>query len=201
MLKEKGRVCYFHPKCEYEPKYYNEYHQEIAGYIAEFGERILEAVNYVVEGEITRRDLGRIIAVRRLIDKLDGVGLDFFTHISAFIENAHYPFNRNKLSAENFSALTSHIADMMAVPAQSVAEDIAQKVVILGKKDAKGLMCLDVPELTNNIDVIEEVKALADAKAASKKEQNRKANRKYKQTKKQGAGRQTKKGQLCAAGV
>ncbi|MBR2772358.1 MAG: hypothetical protein IKD78_10200, partial [Bacteroidales bacterium] len=39
VLKEKGRVCYFHPKCEYEPKYYNEYHQEIAGYIAEFGER------------------------------------------------------------------------------------------------------------------------------------------------------------------
>ena len=174
----------FDMTCEEKPAFYNEYHQEIAGYIAYFGRDILEALAYVVNGKITKSDLMRLLTRHRLIDKLGGLGIDFFTHISDFIANARYPFNRNTLSAGNFAALTTHIAGMIKGKPKLVAEDIAKQVVKLCKKDSDGLLCLDIEDYTNNIDILEEVEQLAAAKVERKRAQNRAANRKYKKNKK-----------------
>lgn len=163
---------------------YNDDHQEIAGYIADYGGWILEAVAYVVEGRITRRDLQRIVTRHRLIRRLGGLGLEFFKHISDYIAQARFPFNRNTLSEDNFAALTAHIAGLIEGKPQLVAEDIAKQVVKLSKKDSDGLLCLDIADYKNNIDILEEVEQLAAAKAERKRAQNRAANRKYKQGKK-----------------
>lgn len=174
----------FDMTCEEKPAFYNEYHQEIAGYIADFGGWVLQAVAYVVEGRITQRDLVRIITRHRLIRRLGGLGMGFFTHIAAFIAQARFPFNRNTLSADNFATLTAHIAAMFQDNPQLVAEDIAKQVVKLCKKDSDGLLCLDITDYKNNIDIIGEVKRLAAAKAERKRAQNRAANKKYKKNKK-----------------
>lgn len=110
--------------------------------------------------------------------------MEFFTHIAAFIAQARFPFNRNTLSADNFATLTAHIAAMFQDNPQLVAEDIAKQVVKLCKKDSDGLLCLDITDYKNNIDIIGEVKRLAAAKAERKRAQNRAANKKYKKNKK-----------------
>ena len=138
----------------------------------------------MVEGRITQRDLIRIITRHRLIRRLGGLGLDFFTHISDYIAQARFPFNRNTLSADNFATLTAHIAAMFKDNPQLVAEDIAKQVVKLCKKDSDGLLYLDIADYKNNIDIIGEVKRLAAAKAERKRAQNRAANKKYKKNKK-----------------
>ena len=171
-------------QCKEKPAFYNDDHQEIAGYIADFGGWILEAVAYVVEGRITRRDLQRIVTRHRLIRRLGGLGLEFFKHISDYIAQARFPFNRNTLSEDNFAALTAHIAGLIEGKPQLVAEDIAKQVVKLCKKDSDGLLCLDIADYKNNIDILEEVEQLAAAKAERKRAQNRAANKKYKQGKK-----------------
>ena len=138
----------------------------------------------MVNGKIKKSDLMRLLTRHRLIDKLGGLGMGFFTHIAAFIAQSRFPFNRNTLSAGNFAVLTAHIAGMIKGKPQLVAEDIAKQVVKLSKKDSDGLLCLDIADYTNNIDILEEVEKLAAAKVERKRAQNRAANKKYKKNKK-----------------
>ncbi len=170
--------------CREKPVFYTEYHQEIAGYIADFGGRVLEAVSYVVEGRITRSDLVRIIGRHHLIDRLGGRASGFFKNMADYIAQSQFPFNRNSLSEESLLKLTTHISGLFKGNPLLIPREITSQILKLCKKGGNGCLCLDISDIENNFDIIEEVGRFAQEKAERKQEQNRAANQKYKKNKK-----------------
>ena len=168
--------------------FFNKYHQEIAAGITEFGRAYTLFALYVAKGKITQRELERILDYSRLKDKLDTTDVNmvgFIEHISSFLADSKFPFNRGKLSEKNLDKLTEHISGMINGNSPLVARAIAIIVVKLGEKSNGGVLVLDVAKIKSDANTFDMVTELADEKEKRKKKKKALAKKKHKKRKRQ----------------
>lgn len=128
--------------------YYDNYHRMIAQAIYDFGGGILFAYGKVLEGkELTMVDLNRILNRHRLASDLGENSYDLLCNLSAQINAAKMPFDRNSLSEQNKRQLQNFISGLCSRPSPTLAKTLLQHVLQLCQRDSNGHLALDISDL------------------------------------------------------
>lgn len=128
--------------------YYDNYHRMIAQAIYDFGGEVLFAFGKVLKDkELTMLDLNRLLTRRRIANDLGGNSYDLLCNLSAQINAAKMPFDRNSLSEQNKRQLQNFISGLCSRPSPTLAKTLLQHVLQLCQRDSNGHLALDISDL------------------------------------------------------
>lgn len=164
--------------------FYNNYHRMIAQAVYDFGGEVLFAFGKVVEEkELTMLDLNRILNRHRIANDLGDKSYDLLCNLSAQINAAKMPYDRNSLSDKNKKELQNFISGLCSKPSPALAKKLMQLILRLCQRDSSGHLSLDISDLVDT-DTDTDIKTEIENFIESKKERRRKQKRDSKKNRK-----------------